>query len=42
MKRSQWSSGQAEGQVTRAKLLERAGYGHAKLDLLRTRIFLKN
>ncbi|MGW8889703.1 transposase [Streptomyces sp. NPDC055749] len=33
-----WRSGQVEGQVTRVKLLKRAGYGRAKLDLLRTRI----
>jgi transposase len=31
-----------EGQVTRVKLLKRAGYGRAKLDLLRTRILLRN
>ncbi|WP_407660905.1 transposase [Kitasatospora paracochleata] len=39
---SPWSSGQVEGQVTRVKLLKRAGYGRAKLDLLRTRILLEN
>ncbi|MEU7072307.1 transposase [Streptomyces narbonensis] len=38
---STWSSGQVEGQVTRVKLLKRAGYGRAKLDLLRTRILLQ-
>ncbi len=38
---STWSSGQAEGQVTRVKLLKRAGYGRAKIDLLRTRILLR-
>lgn len=38
---SSWSSGQVEGQVTRVKLLKRAGYGRAKLDLLRTRILLR-
>ncbi|MEU6768082.1 transposase [Streptomyces sp. NPDC046853] len=38
---SQWSSGQVEGQVTRAKLLKRAGYGRASLDLLRIRILLR-
>ncbi|MFW6694849.1 transposase [Streptomyces sp. MAR4 CNX-425] len=38
---SSWSSGQVEGQVTRMKLLKRAGYGRAKLDLLRTRILLR-
>ena len=32
-----WSSGQAEGQVNRLKLLKRAMYGRAKLDLLRRR-----
>jgi transposase len=36
-----WSSGQVEGQVTRVKLLKRAGYGRARLDLLRTRILLR-
>ncbi|WP_268240629.1 transposase [Streptomyces camponoticapitis] len=39
---STWSSGQVEGQVTRVKLLKRAGYGRAKLDLLRTRILLRH
>ncbi|MFF3404334.1 transposase [Streptomyces sp. NPDC002659] len=39
---SHWSSGQVEGQVTRAKLLKRAGYGRASLDLLRIRILLRN
>ncbi|MET9378847.1 ISL3 family transposase [Streptomyces sp. NPDC002992] len=38
---STWSSGQVEGQVTRVKLLKRAGYGRANLDLLRTRILLR-
>lgn len=38
---SHWSSGQVEGQVTRAKLLKRAGYGRANLDLLRIRILLR-
>ncbi|MFG2873923.1 transposase [Streptomyces sp. NPDC048337] len=38
---STWSSGQVEGQVTRVKLIKRAGYGRAKLDLLRTRILLR-
>nr|WP_161981763.1 ISL3 family transposase [Streptomyces sp. TM32] len=38
---SSWSSVQVEGQVTRVKLLKRAGYGRAKLDLLRTRILLR-
>ncbi|MCX5554458.1 transposase [Streptomyces sp. NBC_00038] len=39
---SHWSSGQGEGQVTRAKLLKRTGFGRAKLDLLRIRILLRN
>ncbi|WP_438818640.1 ISL3 family transposase [Streptomyces venezuelae] len=39
---STWSSGQVEGQVTRVKLLKRAGYGRAKLDLLRTRVLLRS
>ncbi|MFE9868266.1 transposase [Streptomyces sp. NPDC005506] len=38
---SPWSSGQVEGQATRVKLIERAGYGRAKLDLLRTRVLLR-
>ncbi|MFJ7961588.1 ISL3 family transposase [Streptomyces sp. NPDC096319] len=38
---STWSTGQVEGQVTRVKLIKRAGYGRAKLDLLRTRILLR-
>lgn len=38
---SPWSSDQVEGQATRVKLLKRAGYGRAKLDLLRTRILLR-
>ncbi|MFD0297655.1 transposase [Streptomyces sp. NPDC127118] len=38
---SSWSSGEVEGQVTRVKLLKRAGYGRAELDLLRTRILLR-
>jgi len=33
-----WSTGQCEGQICRVKLLERLGYGRAKLDLLRQRI----
>jgi transposase len=36
----EWSSGQVEGQVNRAKLLKRQGYGRAKIDLLRKRILL--
>jgi transposase len=35
-----WSSGQAEGQVNRLKLLKRSMYGRAKLDLLRQRFLL--
>lgn len=33
-----WSTGQCEGQICRAKLIKRLGYGRAKLDLLRQRI----
>ena len=33
-----WSSGQAEGQVNRLKLLKRQMYGRAKFDLLRQRV----
>jgi transposase len=33
-----WSSGAAEGAVTRIKLIKRLGYGRAKLDLLRKRV----
>jgi len=33
-----WSSGQAEGQSNRLKLLKRATYGRASLDLLRWRL----
>ena len=35
-----WSSGQAEGQITRLKLLKRAMYGRANLDLLRRRFLI--
>ncbi|MDY7091171.1 MAG: ISL3 family transposase [Actinomycetota bacterium] len=35
-----WSSGQVEGQNTRAKLVKRLGYGRANFDLLRKRILL--
>ena len=35
-----WSSGQAEGQVNRLKLLKRSMYGRAKLDLLRRRFLI--
>ncbi len=33
-----WSNGQAEGQVTKLKLVRRQMYGRAKLDLLRARV----
>lgn len=35
-----WSSGQAEGQITRLKLIKRQGYGQASADLLRRRVLL--
>jgi transposase len=35
-----WSSGQAEGQITRLKLLKRQMYGRAGFDLLRRRVLL--
>lgn len=35
---SPWSSGQVEGQVHRLKLVKRAMYGRARLDLLRARM----
>jgi transposase len=35
-----WSNGQLEGQITRAKLIKRQGYGRAKFDLLRRRVLL--
>jgi transposase len=35
-----WSSGQAEGQVNRLKLLKRQRYGRAGFDLLRRRVLL--
>jgi transposase len=35
-----WSNGQAEGQITKLKLLKRSMYGRAKLDLLRQRLLL--
>ncbi|MEU7260438.1 transposase [Streptomyces rimosus] len=37
---STWSSGQCEGQINRAKLLKRQGYGRSGLPLLRQRILL--
>ncbi|WP_326635296.1 transposase [Streptosporangium sp. NBC_01755] len=36
-----WNSGQAEGQNTRVKLIQRQGYGRANFDLLRKRILLR-
>jgi transposase len=33
-----WSSGQAEGQINRLKLLKRQSYGRAGFDLLRRRV----
>lgn len=35
-----WSSGQAEGQVNRLKMLKRQSYGRASFDLLRRRVLL--
>ena len=35
-----WSSGQAEGQVNRPKMLECQSYGRASFDLLRRRVLL--
>lgn len=35
---SEWSNGQAEGQVNRLKLIKRQMYGRAKFDLLRARV----
>ena len=35
-----WSSGQAEGQITRLKLIKRQMYGRAGFDLLRQRVLL--
>lgn len=37
-----WSNGQTEGQVNRLKLLKRAMYGRAKLDLLRQRFLAQH
>ncbi|MFC4517245.1 transposase [Streptomyces ehimensis] len=36
-----WSSGQAEGRVTRTKLLKRQGFGRVNLDFLRKRVPLR-
>jgi transposase len=33
-----WSNGQAEGQITRLKLVKRQMYGRAKIDLLQARL----
>ncbi len=35
-----WSSGQAEGQINRLKLLKRQSYGRASFDLLRQRVLI--
>jgi len=35
-----WSSGQAEGQINRIKLLKRQSYGRAGFDLLRRRVLM--
>ena len=35
-----WSSGQAEGQVNKLKLIKRQMYGRANFDLLRSRVLL--
>ena len=35
-----WSSGQAEGQITRLKLIKRQMYGCASFDLRRRRVLL--
>jgi transposase len=35
-----WSSGQAEGQIGRLKLLKRQTFGRANFDLLRRRVLL--
>jgi transposase len=37
-----WSTGPVEGHITRVKLIKRAGYGRAKLALLRARILGPN
>ena len=37
-----WSTGPLEGHITRVKLIKRAGYGRAKLPLLRARILGPN
>ena len=35
-----WSSGQAEGQINKLKLLKRQSYGRASFELLRRRVLL--
>jgi transposase len=35
---SPWSNGQAEGQITKLKLVKRQTYGRAKTDLLQARL----
>ena len=35
-----WSSGQAEGQITRFNLIKRQMYGRASFNLLRRRVLL--
>lgn len=35
---SRWSNGQAEGQITKLKLVKRQMYGRGKLDLLQARL----
>ena len=35
-----WSSGQAEGQINRIKLLKRQSYSRASFDLLRRRVLM--
>ena len=37
---SSWSNGQAEGQITKLKMMKRQMYGRANFDLLRRRILL--
>ena len=37
-----WSTGPVEGNITRVKLIKRAGSGRAKLPLLRARILGPN
>jgi transposase len=37
-----WSTGPVEGHINRVKLIKRAGYGRARLPLLRARILAPN